>query len=115
MITADRDVPPQEFYTINRKSGVFNHLFRGLETEILNAKLTVVISGQNEGWKEKPSIENQENEKGKTDKSMIDFFFSLFLLEGTMGMKARLAKALEDKHDQQCHTYRSPLRGQTKR
>lgn len=75
----------------------------------------MVISGRNEGWKEKPSMRNQESEKGKTDKSIIDFFLLFFLLEGTTGMKARLAKVLEDKHDQQCHTYRSPLRGQTKR
>lgn len=73
-----------------------------------------MILGQNEGWKETPSMEKrQENDKGKTDKNIIDFLF--FLLEGTMWTKARLAKVLEDKHDQQCYTYRSPLRGQTKR
>lgn len=41
--------------------------------------------------------------------------FLLFWLEGATWMKAGLAKVLEDEHDQQCHTYRSPLRGQTKR
>lgn len=41
---------------------------------MLNAKLTMVISGRNEGWKENPSMEHQENENGKTDKSIIDFF-----------------------------------------
>lgn len=46
---------------------------------MLNAKLTMVISGRNEGWKEKPSMEHQENEKGKTDKSIIDFFSSFFV------------------------------------
>lgn len=45
---------------------------------MLNAKLTMVICGQNEGWKEKPSTENQENEKEKTDTSIIDFCFLFF-------------------------------------